>query len=104
MCVLCTCKLTSHSFSLISVNYHFAYQAWLEISSPDFVFPPAESEHAGQIPLCVDWQQDKKERVPFLLGVSELQLSPYLGPKQRSLPPNAEVTMNSLITNDLTRE
>lgn len=103
MCVLRTYKLTSHSFSFISVNYHLAYQARLEISSPDFVFSPCEAEHTGQTSLCIDWQQDEKERMPFLLSTNEPQLFPYLGPKQRLLPPNAELTVGSLVTRDLTR-
>jgi len=38
------------------------------------------------------------------MSINEPQLFPHLGPKQISLPPNAEVTMNILISNDLTRE
>lgn len=80
MCVLRTCKLTSHSFSFISVNYHFVYQAFLK----DFVFSPSEAELTAQTSLCLDWEQGEKERVPFLLSINEPQLSPYWRPKDPS--------------------
>lgn len=73
VCCLCPYKLTCHSFSLISVNYIFVHQAFLK----DFVISLSEAEHSEQTSLCIDWQQNEKQRVPFLLSINEPQLSPY---------------------------